>query len=295
MFHSLQKHTGESYCSLVRYISLGEVLIIDASEYTLVWHIDKLEQSRLHVSDSEGVVSVLTRVNAVPAQAICHSLQEVRRFEELEHRPYSTAGLADDGSLLWFTDNTNQEWSIDPDSGLFGSSIDIKNANIEHADGLNFWVSTTNNPGYVELRDRNDVKSYGINVFGDYKVSPYSVAFDAQSKVLFVAGVDNTIYQYVLLKFNVAVTPAELLEQVDFVSPSGMAFGNGALWIVHYNGSVTKLDPTTLRATRSFKSPNPPGQGSHWFSIAVRDSRIFMVTETNRVSSLVEFKDPGGQ
>jgi hypothetical protein len=264
---------------------------MDGGEQTLVWHIDKNDHARLIVSDSRGRVSELTRVSAVPASAMCQPVELVRQFVGLEHPPSYYSNFADDGALLWYTDYFDEEWSINPDTGEPGTSLQLRGL-IQDSYGQNFWTIYNDD---VELRDRNNVRQYKIDTEDDFNAQATHLAFDEANKILYVAGKDYITRNSILLTFNVALDPAVLTGRVPFVEPVELAFSDGMLWMLSWDGSIEQLDPKTLRTVNTYKVEQLTKRYAYWTAMALRGNRLFLSDIDTFVDySLLEYRIPSG-
>lgn len=282
------------------YVVTGAVIIAhvtDASGAPFLIKFEHAGADELHCTDVNGDTGVLARVAAVPDEASPAALTLVDEFP-LSIAPRDGAGLAFDGTSLWYSQNgADQLVPVNPTTGTVGMPIDFSNtqfSNVFSAQDGDFWVHcfcggnedaqrrTAADALVDEVRTDTDLSS-GISV--------RSISYDATANTLHLFGYSFDDETYRLLAVDSDGEPDSLISARDFnIFLADFVVQDGALWALVGDGetpTLARFNLATLALEATFDLP--PGNIA-WYGLAIAADDLYLLGRDNDESEGVLYR-----
>jgi hypothetical protein len=210
----------------------------------------------LELVDTYGVTTTWTRVDELPDLHCTSAVVTTRTV--LAPQPAVYSALASDGSVLWYSPETEGVIALDPTTGSLGSAIapnpSAGFAYLSAVQGSDFWAQDSQGGGdQLALVDRT-----GAPV-GTYfsSVTLVSSTFDTQDgHSLWIGTFDGTVEQLLAPLSDPSGSQIGVTLPLHHVAVA-MTFANGSLWmIMDYAGrSLVEVDPTTGAIVETYHLP----------------------------------------
>lgn len=285
LLYGESENTGVLGCAELRYSVLNDTnLVVEVStgfEGSVQIYSYQVEETSLTLGE-RGETNTFTRVEEVPASAVCRTFDSPVVFGGFDLQLWSGTDLAYDGDSLWFGTGDRKLQGFDPATGMLTDQLDFMTgaavaATIEN----DFWMIESSNLSRRD-RDANLVESVTAS---ELSINAFFGAAAWDGTHLWASGASFTTSVHSLLQIDVA-TKSLVTEPIVFDEfVLGLTWDGTQFWALISLNRVIAIDPTTFRATATY---NLSDDTSSPIGIAAVGADLYIVRDRFSTENAIE-------